>query len=96
MDKAMALMGHAADDNHCCDDETFTTQGQDDLSISWDELDIDSQTFLLVYAYSYLETMAMTSKRKNAHTLHPPPLLVYDLNVLHKTFLIFPTSWESI
>lgn len=88
MEKAMALMGETASDMDCCDDESFTLKGQDDLKLTWDELDIDAQEFLTVFAYSYLELISFTSEKEVSETTYPPPLIVYDLHLLHEVFLI--------
>lgn len=88
MEEAMAIMGKTMEDNPCCGDESFTIEGQDELSISWDELDIDAQKFLVAYTHSYLKLLSDTPQKQVVRSIYPPPLLVYDLNVLHETFLI--------
>ena len=88
MEEAMALMGKSMEDNPCCGDESFTIEGQDELTISWDELDVEAQKFLVAYAHSYLQLLSETFQEEVVRSIYPPPLLVYDLNVLHETFLI--------
>jgi hypothetical protein len=88
MDEAMALMVETSTDNHCCDDESFTIEGQDDLKLSWDELELDAQTFLVAFFQSYLELLTLPSGESVPRTIYPPPLLVQDLIILHEVFLI--------
>lgn len=88
MEGAMAEMGSDSADNHCCDSESFTIEGQDDLNISWEAADIDLQQFLVAFAHSYLELLFIPTDREVVRTPYPPPLLVHDLNLLHEVYLI--------
>ncbi|MEM1259040.1 MAG: hypothetical protein AAGH81_10940 [Bacteroidota bacterium] len=73
---------------HCCDDESFTVEGQDDLKLSWDEVNVDTQKFLIAFLQSYLELLVLPLGEDVPETIYPPPLLVQDLIVLHEVFLI--------
>lgn len=88
MEKAMASMDETMPEMDCCDDESFTMEGLDDLKLSWDELDVGSQEFLVAFAHSYLELISIPSGGVVAEISYPPPLLVFDLNILHEVFLI--------
>ena len=88
MQDVMEIMGEASADNHCCDDESFTIEGQDDLNISWDDIDIDGQRFLVAFSYSYLNLLSIPLDTKVIPTTYPPPILVHDLNLLHEVYLI--------
>ena len=72
----------------CCDDETFTLQGQEDLKVSFFDLDLEQQVFLVSYAYSYLNTLQEIEVTPVSNFGHPPPLLDKDYQVLYETFLI--------
>ncbi len=72
----------------CCDDETFTLQGQEDLKISFFDLDLEQQVFLVAYAYSYLNIFQEIDVTSIIYLGHPPPLLDKDYQVLYETFLI--------
>ena len=72
----------------CCDDETFTLQGQEDLKISFFDLDLEQQVFLVSYVYSYLNTFQEIDVTSVSYLGHPPPLLNKDYQVLYETFLI--------
>ncbi|MEM8926908.1 MAG: hypothetical protein AAGC45_01800 [Bacteroidota bacterium] len=73
---------------HCCDDESFTVEGQDDLKLSWDEVNVNTQKFLIAFLQSYLELLVLPLGEDVPETIYPPPLLVQDLIVLHEVFLI--------
>lgn len=88
MEVAMAAMGDKVMENHCCDDESFTFTGQDDLKLSWYDLEIEHQDFLVVFTYSYLNLFVPVDKLPVANEKYPPPLLVKDITVLDQVFLI--------
>ena len=88
MELAMAALEIDEDDNHCCDDETFTYLGQDDLKLTWDELEIGQQDFLLAFTHSYLEVFVPLDELPVPNEKYPPPLLVSDITVLDQVFLI--------
>ena len=83
-----AVAGFSEKENHCCDDESFTLQGQDDLKLSWDELDVETQQFLIAFATSYFQLFAIPSGQEVPEITYPPPLPVQDFTVLYEVFLI--------
>ncbi len=88
MEEAMAAMETDADDNHCCDDESFTLEGQDDLKLSNSDLDFEHQVFLVAFAHSYLDLFTPVEELPVPHEKYPPPILVRDIHVLDQVFLI--------
>lgn len=86
MDVAATLL--ETTDNHCCADETFTVKGQDDLKLTWNDIPLEQQLFLAVFAQSYLGTLLHIGQQSDPLHKYPPPLLVEDLNILHEVFLI--------
>ncbi|MEO0570277.1 MAG: hypothetical protein AAF039_01145 [Bacteroidota bacterium] len=88
MGNAMTAMGEKMEGKHCCDDESFTVEGQDDLKISWDELDVPSQVFLSAFVQSYFHLGPVSSGDEVQRDTYPPPLLVHDLILLHEVLLI--------
>ena len=88
MGEAMAVTGESTSDMDCCDDESFTMEGQNDLKLSWDEVEVDTQAFLIAFTQSYLELLSLSLGRNVPETIYPPPLLVQDLTLLHEVFLI--------
>lgn len=88
MEAAMSLMKDRVTENHCCDDESFTFIGQDDLKLSWYDLEMEHQDFLVAFTYSYLNLFVPVDKLPVANEKYPPPLLVKDITVLDQVFLI--------
>ncbi len=87
MKMAMALLEKDTE-NHCCDDESFTIQGQDDLKLSWEQLDIETQLFLVAFTRAIFATYVFPTKNSIPERIHPPPLIKDDLHVLYEVFLI--------
>ncbi|MEM1337856.1 MAG: hypothetical protein AAF634_05395 [Bacteroidota bacterium] len=75
-------------ENHCCDDESFTLQGQDDLQLSWEELDVETQQFLISFTASYYQLVTFPSSNEASELIYPPPLRAEDFNILYEVFLI--------
>lgn len=88
MQSGMAILEDSNIKNHCCGDESFTIQGQDDLKLSWNDLDIDSQSFVLAYTYTHLQRLLNTSERDVPLDTYPPPLIVKDIQLLDEVFII--------
>ncbi|PWL40351.1 hypothetical protein DKG77_05900 [Flagellimonas aquimarina] len=88
MEVAMAAMEDKVMENHCCDDESFTFTGQDDLKLSLYDLEIEHQDFLVAFTYSYLNLFVPVDKLPVPNEKYPPPLLVKDITVLDQVFLI--------
>lgn len=93
MEEAMAAFGEK--ENHCCDDESFTFQGQEDLKLSWDELDVETQQFLISFAASYFQLFAIPSGQEVPKITYPPPLPVRDFTVLYEVFLIWCLPFQK-
>ncbi len=88
MEDAMAAMQTTGLENHCCDDESFTLQGQDDLKLSLSDLGLDDQLFLVAFTYSYIDLFAPISQLPVPNEKYPPPLLTKDIQILDEVFLI--------
>ncbi len=78
---------HEAEDI-CCDEEKVLVEGQKDLKISFDDLDVPQQVFLASFTFSYLELFEGEPQQVIPFAYYSPPLLVYDIQVLDETFLI--------
>ena len=72
----------------CCDSETFTIQGQEDLKTSFADLELKQQVFLSSYVFAYLNLLEDVETIATSFIGHPPPLLDKDYQVLYETFLI--------
>ena len=88
MEEAMTAMDDQNIQNSCCDDESFTVQGQDDLKLSWNDFDLDHQVFLVAFAQSYLNLFVPVEEIPAPHEKYPPPILVKDIHILDQVFLI--------
>ncbi|WP_343487971.1 hypothetical protein [Allomuricauda sp. d1] len=83
-----SMMAFGETENHCCDDESFTLEGQDDLKLTFNDLEIDQQVFLAAFASSYLDLFTDFSEQTVPFDTYPPPLLVQDFNILYEVYLI--------
>ena len=72
----------------CCDDESFTVQGQDDLKISFENFDLDQQIFLVSFVQTYFHLFEIDSEEPSTFREYNPPPLIRDVQVLDQTFLI--------
>ncbi len=88
MDAAMALLEDADKQNHCCGDESFTLQGQDDLKITFNDISLDQQVFLVAFTQAYVGLFTTVQQQANVNEYYPPPLLIKDIQLLDETFLI--------
>jgi len=85
---AMANENLNENKNSCCDDEVVFVEGQDDLKISFNDLDVKKQSFLVAFTYSYLSILQDVSEQAVPNEQYPPPILVKDIQLLDETFLI--------
>lgn len=88
MELAMEAIDKKASDNHCCDDESFTIIGQDDLKHSSVDLDLEHQMFLVAFAQSYLHLFVPLQDRPVTNAEYPPPIITRDIYILDQVFLI--------
>ena len=91
----ISLFSHADDcgmdmdmEKSCCDDESFTVQGQDDLKISFENFDLDQQVFLISFVQTYFQRFEVELEEPNSFIAYNPPPLLRDVQVLDQTFLI--------
>ncbi|MHA7830662.1 MAG: HYC_CC_PP family protein [Flagellimonas sp.] len=72
----------------CCDDESFTVQGQDDLKLSFENFSLDQQVFLVSFVQTYFQLFETDSDEPTPFSEYNPPPLIRDVQVLDQTFLI--------
>lgn len=72
----------------CCDDESFTVQGQDDLKISFENFSLDQQVFLVSFVHTYFQLFEIDPEEPSSFNEYNPPPLIRDVQVLDQTFLI--------
>lgn len=80
--------GNESVDNSCCTNEKTQVEGQDELKISFQSLDLDQQLFLTTFTHSYLELLKGSSQQDIPFKFYSPPLLVDDIHILDQVFLI--------
>ena len=80
-------MSTSAEDE-CCDEEKVVVEGQKELKISFDDLDLDQQVFLSSFTWSYANLFEGEPQAETPFFHYKPPLLVYDIQLLDETFLI--------
>lgn len=88
MDAAMAMLENESLENHCCDDESITIQGQEDLKISSNDISFDQQLFLIAFTSSFLYLPEVVESKSLIYEYYPPPLLIKDIQLLDEVFLI--------
>ncbi len=75
-------------EDSCCTNEKTVVDGQDELKISFQSLDLDQQLFLTTFTHSYLILFEGTSVKHVPFNHYSPPILVSDIHILDQVFLI--------
>ena len=83
MDPEMGL----AEDS-CCTNQKTAVEGQDELKISFQSLDLDQQVFLTSFTHTFINLFEGTPLEVIPFKDYSPPLLVTDIQVLDQVFLI--------
>ena len=79
---------HNLQKNGCCEDETLSVLGQEDLLLSVENVSIGEHQFLIAFTYSYINLFEGSQENIVPVVHYPPPLLVKDIQILDQTFLI--------
>lgn len=73
----------------CCKNEVEIIKGQDELNtVTFDDLDFDSQWLLVSYVYTYTTLFESLPKQIIPHKNYIPPNLDVDIQLLDNVFLI--------
>lgn len=90
MDMALDVVGDKGNllDNHCCAEQSLTIKAQEDLKLSWNDLDLGFQTFLVTFPFTFAYMLNDDSRESFPDQTYPPPLIVKDIYLLHEVFLI--------
>ena len=75
-------------DMECCSDVQILIEGQEDFKISFDQLTFGQQFFLTSLVYSYVNLYEGSQSSSPGYREYTPPPLIWDVQVLHQTFLI--------
>lgn len=74
--------------NSCCDDKVVLIEGQDDLKISFNDLDVNGQTYFISQNYTFGDRGLILEHKAVSQKTYPPPILVKDIQLLDEVFLI--------
>lgn len=77
-----------AEEDSCCTNEKTEIEGQDELKISFNSLDLEQQLFITSFTFTYLNMFEGKPLMVIPFTHYSPPLLVTDIQVLDQVFLI--------
>lgn len=83
-----SMNGQMNMDMDCCSDFNLVQQGQDDLKVSFEKINFDSQLFVVTFLSSYMDLFTGTKENNAPHNEYPPPLLIKDVILLDQQFLI--------
>ena len=83
-----ASLGKTNPEDTCCSQEQTAIEGQTELSLNFDELDLEQQVFLTSFAYSYINLFEGQPEQVIPFKNYSPPLLVRDVQLLDQVFLI--------
>jgi len=72
----------------CCSDKQIIVDGQDELKISFDKLEIDQVVFVTSFAYSYFQLFDTSDENNHISLEYPPPHIVKQIFKLDETYLI--------
>ncbi|WP_299434657.1 hypothetical protein [uncultured Aquimarina sp.] len=93
-DCGMEMMDHSDDQNiemkrkSCCKDEIIVLEGQDELKISFEQIDFPQKIFLISFLHAYTELFSLPKEKYLIYEEYSPPERVTDMLILHETFLI--------
>lgn len=78
----------ATSEDSCCKEEKVMVEGQDELKLSFSDLDFQQQVFLSSFTYSFVNLFEGLPEQVIPFKDYSPPLLVQDILLLDQTFLI--------
>lgn len=89
MKAALAVLESDQKIPHCCDDESLTIAGQDDLmNVIWDDIDIANQYFIQSFVYTYHNLLVDFFTNEQPIFESPPPRAFTSLHILYEVYLI--------
>ncbi len=72
----------------CCSDIEILLEGHDDLQCGINDITLELSTFLAVHHDYFLEYSPDFPQSKEQFREYRPPLLIWDIHILHQIFLI--------
>lgn len=88
MGDAMAILENDEFENSCCDDESVTIHGQDDLEITYHDIAFATHLFTVSDLYTNLKVDFGPESYQVLNEYYPPPKIVKDIQLLDEVFLI--------
>lgn len=74
--------------NPCCNDVTIAFEGQDELKLTFDKLNLDQQVFLATFFNGPVDLFEGQHKNMVPGSNYPPPFLVKDISLMYQVFII--------
>ncbi|WP_339706878.1 hypothetical protein [uncultured Kriegella sp.] len=72
----------------CCDHEVIAVEGQNDAKPSFNDFDLEHQSFLVAFTHSYIGLFEPLTTQRISHTQYIPPKIVKNIQLLDDVFLI--------
>lgn len=88
MEEHMSSEEKSDKEDECCNNEKIYIEGQEDLKITFDDLDLQQQAFLKTFTHTYIDLFTGLPEQVIPFKDYSPPLLVRDIQLLDQTFLI--------
>ena len=88
MQKSMSNSKCSITKKDCCNDEQITFEGQDELNISIDKLNLTQQLFIGSFVLSYIDLFGDLEENIIPFNDYPPLLIVKSIYKIHEVYLI--------
>ena len=72
----------------CCSEKQLLVDGQDELKISFNELSLEHQQFIVSFAYTYINLFERFDDDIKSFREYKPPLVIRQIYKLDETYLI--------
>lgn len=83
-----AMMASDMLTDSCCTNTHLAIDGQDELKISFDNLNFDQQVFVAAFTISFIELFEGDPELVIPFKNYSPPILVTDIHLMDQVFLI--------
>ncbi|MBA6154388.1 HYC_CC_PP family protein [Gelidibacter maritimus] len=80
--------GNELTEKSCCSELQIVMEGQDDLKLTFDTLNLEQQAFVAAFFYSYINLFEGLDENIVPFRDYNPPFLIRDIQKLHETYLI--------
>ena len=87
-DCGMAMSMSEDTRSSCCDDEVIVVDGQDNLKLTFNDLEVDQQSFLIAFTSSYIDLFTGIDQNTIPFKDYSTTILIRDVQILDQTFLI--------